>query len=48
MGLALKGMEIENFKSYTQRQFIRFSGLSVLLGANVNNLQMTKYYMHYD
>ncbi len=34
MGLALKGMEIENFKSYTQRQFIRFSDLSVLLGAN--------------
>ncbi len=24
MGLALKGMEIENFKSYTQRQFILF------------------------
>lgn len=34
MGLALKGIEIENFKSYTTKQNIHFSDLSVLLGAN--------------
>ena len=34
MGLVLKGIEIENFKSYIEKQFIRFSDLSVLLGAN--------------
>lgn len=34
MGIVLKGIEIENFKSYTERQCIRFSDLSVLLGAN--------------
>ena len=34
MALVLKGIEIENFKSYTQKQCIRFSDLSVLLGAN--------------
>lgn len=30
----LCGIEIENFKSYTERQQVRFSNLSVLLGAN--------------
>lgn len=34
MALALKGIEIENFKSYTEKQYIHFSDLSVLLGAN--------------
>lgn len=34
MGIILKGIEIENFKSYTERQYIHFSDLSVLLGAN--------------
>lgn len=34
MGLILKGIEIENFKSYGDKQYIKFSDLSVLLGAN--------------
>lgn len=34
MGLVLKGIEIDNFKSYTEKQTIYFSDLSVLLGAN--------------
>ena len=34
MGIKLKGIEIENFKSYIERQYIHFSDLSVLLGAN--------------
>lgn len=34
MGIILKGIEIENFKSYTNKQYIRFSDLAVLLGAN--------------
>lgn len=34
MGIALKGIEIENFKSYTNKQYIQFSDLAVLLGAN--------------
>lgn len=34
MGIVLKGLEIENFKSYVEKQFIQFSDLSVLLGAN--------------
>ena len=34
MGIALKGIEIENFKSYTTKQYIQFSDLAVLLGAN--------------
>ena len=35
MALVLKGIEIENFKSYAEKQYIHFSDLSVLLGANV-------------
>lgn len=34
MGIVLKGIEIENFKSYVSKQYIKFSDLSVLLGAN--------------
>ena len=34
MSLDLRGIEIENFKSYTEKQAIRFSDLSVFLGAN--------------
>ena len=34
MAIVLKGIEIENFKSYTEKQCIHFSDLSVLLGAN--------------
>lgn len=34
MAILLKGIEIENFKSYTERQTILFSDLSVLLGSN--------------
>ncbi len=34
MGLILKGIELENFKSYVNKQYIQFSDLSVLLGAN--------------
>lgn len=34
MSILLKGIEIENFKSYTEKQYIHFSDLSVLLGAN--------------
>ena len=34
MGLVLQGIEIENFKSYINKQYIKFSDLSVLLGAN--------------
>lgn len=34
MGIVLKGIEIENFKSYVEKQYIQFSDLSVLLGAN--------------
>ena len=34
MALVLKGIEIENFKSYAEKQYIHFSDLSVLLGAN--------------
>ena len=34
MGIVLKGLEIENFKSYINRQCIYLSDLSVLLGAN--------------
>lgn len=34
MAIILKGIEIENFKSYTEKQYIHFSDLSVLLGAN--------------
>jgi predicted ATPase len=34
MALVLKGIEIENFKSYAEKQYIHFSNLSVLLGAN--------------
>ena len=34
MGLVLKGIEIENFKSYIEKERIHFSDLSVLLGAN--------------
>lgn len=34
MGIVLSGIEIENFKSYTEKQYIRLSDLSVLLGAN--------------
>ena len=34
MSIVLKGIEIENFKSYAVKQYIHFSDLSVLLGAN--------------
>lgn len=34
MAIVLKGIEIENFKSYLEKQFIHISDLSVLLGAN--------------
>lgn len=34
MAIILKGIEIDNFKSYTEKQYIHFSDLSVLLGAN--------------
>lgn len=34
MASELKGIEIFNFKSYTEKQYIHFSDLSVLLGAN--------------
>jgi predicted ATPase len=34
MAIILNGVEIENFKSYTEMQWIHFSDLSVLLGAN--------------
>lgn len=34
MAIVLKGIEIENFKSYVEKQYIHFSDLSVLLGAN--------------
>ena len=34
MAIVLKGIEIENFKSYIEKQYIHFSDLSVLLGAN--------------
>ncbi len=34
MGVSLKGIEIENFKSYTEKQYIELSDLSVFLGAN--------------
>ena len=34
MGLILKGIEIEGFKSYVEKQYIQLSDLSVLLGAN--------------
>lgn len=34
MGIVLKGIEIENFKSYTEKQYIQLSDLSVFLGAN--------------
>jgi len=34
MGVALKGIEIENFKSYQEKRYIHLSDLSVLLGAN--------------
>ncbi|XCP86916.1 AAA family ATPase [Roseburia hominis] len=34
MGIVLKGIEIENFKSYVNKQYVQFSDLSVLLGAN--------------
>ena len=34
MAIVLKGIEIENFKSYVEKQFIHISDLSVLLGAN--------------
>ena len=34
MGIAIKRIELENFKSYRERQSIKFSNLSVLLGAN--------------
>ena len=34
MGIVLSGIEIENFKSYVEKQYIHFSDLSVLLGAN--------------
>ena len=34
MGIVLKGIELENFKSYANKQYIQFSDLSVLLGAN--------------
>lgn len=34
MALILQGIEIENFKSYINRQYIRLSDLSILLGAN--------------
>lgn len=34
MEFILQGIEIENFKSYVDRQYVRLSDLSVLLGAN--------------
>lgn len=34
MEIILKGIEIENFKSYVTKQCIDISDLSVLLGAN--------------
>lgn len=34
MDFILKGIEIENFKSYVVKQYIEFSDLTVLLGAN--------------
>ena len=34
MGIIMKGIEIDNFKSYNEMQCIQFSDLSVLLGAN--------------
>lgn len=34
MGFILQGIEIENFKSYVERQYVRLSDMSVLLGAN--------------
>lgn len=34
MEIVLKGIELENFKSYANKQYIQFSDLSVLLGAN--------------
>ena len=34
MGIVLKGLEIDNFKSYAEKQTIHFSDLTVLLGAN--------------
>lgn len=34
MGIVLKGIEIENFKSYQEKRYIHLSDLSVLLGAN--------------
>ncbi len=34
MGLVLKGIELENFKSYINKQYVSLSDLSVLLGAN--------------
>lgn len=34
MGIVLQGIELENFKSYANKQCIHFSDLSVLLGAN--------------
>ena len=34
MAIVLKGIEIENFKSYFDKQKIHFSDLTVLLGAN--------------
>lgn len=34
MGIVLQGIELENFKSYVNKQYIQFSDLSVLLGAN--------------
>ncbi len=34
MDIILKGIEIENFKSYVEKQYIEFSDLTVLLGAN--------------
>lgn len=32
MGIVLQGIELENFKSYVNKQYIQFSDLSVLLG----------------
>ena len=34
MRMVLRGIEIENFKSYSEKQYVHLSDLSVLLGAN--------------
>ena len=34
MSIVLNGIEIENFKSFTEKQYVKISDLSVLLGAN--------------